>query len=235
MALTGMEFAQGALTLITVLVSVILGISIMTRFKKSQVRGLILVGLTWILLVSGYWPDAIHFILQVTSGTAIDDTLYLVLATAFYAPIHVMWLRVITELLYKDHQKTIMGFFWVEAVIYEMILVILFIINPALVGQRLGPFYAIFSDVVMFYYIFSLAVFIVTGVIFARFYLKSASSEIRRRGYFLLVAFFSFLIGITLDNFVQPITEVTLVIARLFHVTASIEFFLGFYMRKIPK
>ncbi len=234
MALTDLEFLQGALTLATVIVSVILGFSIMVRYKKGHMRELIFVGATWILLVSGYWPDAVNFILSITSNTLLPETVYLILATAFYAPIHVLWMRVITELLYKDNQKKIMKFFWIEAVAYEIILVVMFLIDPALVGQQFAgrPFYAVFSDIVLGYFLFSLAVFLITGIIFSRFYMKSTNPEIRRKGVILLVAFISFLIGIALDNFVGEPTELTILIARLIHMTASLEFYFGFALRK---
>lgn len=232
MVLSDLEFLQGILTLVTVLVSSILGISIMSRYKKTQQVELLLVGATWILIVSGYWPDAVNFISSIVFSTLIDDTLYLVLATAFYAPIHVIWMRVITELLYKEHQKKIMSFFWIEAVIYEIILVGLFLINPLLVGDREAPFYAVFSPIVMIYFLFSLILFIITGIIFSRFYLKSTSTEIHRKGYFLLAAFTCFLIGISIDDFITPVTPITLVIARLFLMIAGLEFYFGFTKTK---
>ncbi|OLS13383.1 MAG: hypothetical protein RBG13Loki_2979 [Promethearchaeota archaeon CR_4] len=204
----------------------------MSRYRANKQLELLLVGATWILVFSGYWPDAINFITCIIFNAVIDHTLYLALATAFVAPIHVMWMRVITELLWKERQEKLMKFFWIEWLIYEIILLVLFLVNPSFVGVVTGPFVAEFSYFVMVYFLFSLTLFIITGIMFARFYLKSTNKENRQKGYFLITAFISFLVGTAFDIIIIPRTEFSVAIARVFQMTAALLFYLGFTLRQ---
>ena len=105
--LTPLENLQGALTLAFVVISFLLGLIIMLRYFEYKNRQLLLVGATWIFLVSPYWPDAINFITISTMGIQIDTALYLIIATLFTAPLHVTWVIAMTDFMYKKRQKLI--------------------------------------------------------------------------------------------------------------------------------
>ncbi len=230
MALTDLEFLQGSITLAFVVISVILGISIMLRYRANKQVEFLLVGITWVFLMSGYYPDAINFVDILATNTQIPDLLYLTLATVFYPVLHVTWMQVFTELRYKEKQKTIMTVFWIESVAYEVYLVFSLVTNPAEVGIHLAPFYASFGTFVIIYFVASMALFLITGISFALFYLKSTSRENRLKGYFLLVAFVLFIVGVFIDLIFQPVTPLSLVVARVVLIIAGFEFFIGFVM-----
>ncbi len=230
MALTDLEFLQGSFTLIFVIISVILGFSIMLRYRTNKQKEFLLVGITWVFLVSGYFPDALNFVSILLTNNQIPDLLYLILATVFYPIIHVTWMKVITELRYKEKQKIIMSIFWIESVAYEAFLVFTLVTNPATVGVLVPPFVAVFGTFVEIYFFISMALFLITGISFARFYLKSTARENRLKGYFLLIALLSFIIGVLLDLIFSPPTPLTLVVARLILITSGFEFFIGFVM-----
>ena len=59
--LTTLENLQGALTLVAVLVSIVLGLSIISKYFKFKDKNLIFVGITWIGMFSPYWGDAISY------------------------------------------------------------------------------------------------------------------------------------------------------------------------------
>ncbi len=230
MTLTDLEFLQGSITLVFVIISVTLGISIMLRYRSNKQKEFLLVGITWVFLVSGYYPDAVNFVVILVTNAQIPALLYLTLATVFYPIIHVIWIKVFTELRYKDKQKTIMALFWVESVAYEVFLTFNLVADPAAVGAHLNPFYASFGTFVVIYFVFSMALFLITGTSFARFYLKSTTRENRLKGYFLLAAFISFILGVFIDLIFQPVTPLSLVVARVVLVTSGLEFFIGFVM-----
>ena len=60
--LTPFEVLYGALTMVAVIISVLLGILIALKYFKFRKIDFLLVGSTWIFLVSPYWSDAIQFI-----------------------------------------------------------------------------------------------------------------------------------------------------------------------------
>ena len=59
--------------------------------------------------------------------------------------------------------------------------------------------------------------------------IKVDDPEIKWKGKFLLIAWFSFTIGAILDA-ALPLTEITLIIVRLILISSSIEFYLGFFL-----
>ncbi len=230
MVLTELEILQGSFTFIFVIISVILGISIMIRYRTNKQKEFLLVGITWVFLVSGYLPDALNFVTILMTDTQIPELLYLILATVFYPMIHLTWMKVFTELRYKEKQKSIMIVFWIESITYEVILIFVLLTNPAMVGAHLSPFYAEYGTFVIFYDLFSMVLFLITGISFALFYLKSTLRENRLKGYFLLIAFITFIIGALLDLINYPVDPTTLVAARLILITSGFEFFIGFVM-----
>jgi hypothetical protein len=195
---------------------------------------MLLVGATWIGLISPYWPDAITFITILFLGVELDILLYLFIATFFVAPTHVTWMTAFTDFKYKDKQKLILILIFIEAILYEVILLYFFIVSPLLLGTRLGPFYYRFADFIIFYLIFSIALLLITGIIFARETIKSPDKTIKLKGIFLLIAFISFTIGTVLDSAFE-LTEVTLVIARIFVIIAAFSFYMGFVLPNFVK
>ena len=82
--LSGLEYLQGGLTLAFVLISLILGIIIISKYFNYKNRQLLLVGLTWIFLVSPYWPDAISFLMikpMVKKSDAKNNAAYAIVVT----------------------------------------------------------------------------------------------------------------------------------------------------------
>jgi hypothetical protein len=199
----------------------------MIKYINYRRRELLLVGITWILLVSPYWPDAINFIMVLWYGILLDITIYFFLANALIPLIHITWIIAFTDFLYKEKQKIILLIFTTEALIFEVFFLYYLILDPSLIGTQLAPFYVEWSEFVVFYLIFSIAVFLITGLLFARESLRSENAEVRLKGKFLVIAFVSFAIGTFIDA-MGSLTEITLVLARTFVIIGAFMFYIGF-------
>jgi hypothetical protein len=138
--LTAFQFLYGALTFIAVIISVLLGILIAFKYLKYKKIDFILVGLTWIFLVSPYWSDAIQFILTTLVGVELNPNLYYFIANAFIAPIHIIWIYAIADFLFPRQKKILVGLFSIEAIAFETVFLIVFFINPALIGDQKSYF-----------------------------------------------------------------------------------------------
>ena len=103
--LTPIEFLQGTLTFIFVLISLVLGLTIMSRYFKYKSRQFILVGISWMAVVSPYWPDAISYLLIITTGNELDTVLYIFIANAFIPLICITWGIVFTDFLYSNKKN----------------------------------------------------------------------------------------------------------------------------------
>lgn len=229
-----METLQGALTFAFVLISTILGIIIITKYFIFKKRELLLVGITWILIVSPYWPDAINFIMILMYGTLLDIIIYFFLANALIPIIHITWMIAFTDLLYKQHQKIILLIFTAEAILFEIFFIYFLIIDPSLIGTQMAPFYVEWTDFIVFYLLFSILIFLITGILFARESLKSDKKELRLKGKFLMIAFITFATGTFIDA-IGSLTEITLVLARTFVIIGAFMFYIGFTLPKFIK
>jgi len=234
MELTPLETLQGILTLIFVVVSLILGLSIMSKYTKQKNKLFLLVGTTWICLVSPYWPDAISIITILLFNFQLEESLYFFLAMAFIPLVHITWIWALTNLIFKKKGKYLLIFFSVETLIYELLFLYLLFTDVSLIGTRVAPFDVDWSYFVILYLMFSIIAFTITGLLFAQESLRAKDKEVKLKGYFLLIAFISFAVG-TFFEAIAVMNPAILVIIRIIVLSAAFEFYIGFTMPNIIK
>lgn len=217
------------MTFAFVLISTVLGVIIVLKYFKEHKRELLLVGITWILLVSPYWPDAINFVLVLMYSSLLDVVIYFFLANALIPIMHVTWIIAFSDLVIKKNKnkKLVLIIFTAEAIIFEVFFLYYLAIDPSLIGTQKGPFYVEWTDFVVFYLLFSIVIFLITGIMFARKCLEVPRKDIRLKGTFLMIAFVTFVIGTFIDA-IGSLTEITLVLARTFVIIAAFMFYIGF-------
>ena len=228
--LSTLELLQGSFTFVFVAISVILGLTIMLKYFKFKRRELLLVGFTWIALSSVYWPDAVTFLTILISGVWLGDEIYFLLANVLVAPIHITWMLAMTDFLWKNKQKLIIAIITVEAVLFEIFLLTIWVVNPDLVGTRESAFVVLWDPIIDLYLLSSIVLFLLTGILFARQSLKSDNKDIQWKGKFLIIAFILFSIGTTLDVISDTPNELAIVLARIFIISAAFAFYIGFTM-----
>jgi len=227
MDLTTLEILQGILTLIFVLISIIIGLSIISKYRLHKNRLFLLVGITWICVISPYWPDAISIITILFFNISLGEPLYFFLAIAFVPLVHITWFLAITDLIFKKYQKKIMFFMIAESIIYEIVFLYFLFTDIRLIGTQVAPFDVDWSYFIIIYLFISIIGFTITGLLFARESLRSENEEVRLKGKFLLIAFISFAIGTFFES-ATVLNEVSLVIIRIIVLTAAFEFYIGF-------
>lgn len=234
--LTGFEIFYGSFTIASVIISTFLGLIITLKYFKYKQIELLLVGLTWILLASPYWSDAIQFITVTLFRIEINSPLYFFLANAFIAPIHITWAYAFTNFLFKKQKEKIMLFFVIEALLFEITFLLTFFMNPSLIGDQKSVFVVEWAIWIQIYLLFSIGLFLITGFLFARASLKSNDSDIKLKGKFLILAFFTFTIGTVIDVIgADNPTEITILLARIFVIISSLCFYIGFTLPKFIK
>ena len=234
--LTPFEILYGALTFIAVIISVLLGILIAFKYLKYKKIDFILVGLTWIFLVSPYWSDAIQFIATTLVGVELNPNLYYFIANAFIAPIHIIWIYAIADFLFPRQKKILVSLFSIEAVTFETVFLILFFINPALIGDQKSYFVVEWAIWIQIYLLISIALFLITGFLFARQSLKAKTKDLKLKGIFLIIAFLCFTVAAIIDVIgADTPTELTIFLARTFLIISSICFYIGFIMPRFIK
>ncbi|MFX1280065.1 MAG: hypothetical protein ACFFA3_11650 [Promethearchaeota archaeon] len=231
--LSALEIFYGSFTFASVIISTILGLLIALKYREHKRVELLLVGITWILLASPYWSDAIQFLLVTIADIEMNSALYYFLANAFIAPIHITWVYTFTKLLFQQYKKELLLFFSIEAVVFEIAFLIVFFIDPNLIGDQQSVFVVEWAIWVQIYLLFSIIIFLLTGFLFARASIKSTEEDIRLKGKFLIIAFLSFTIGTIIDVVAADApTEITILLARIFVIFSSICFYIGFTLPK---
>ncbi len=167
-------------------------------------------------------------------GNLLDVVIYFFLANALIPIIHITWILAFTDFLYKEKQRIFLIIFGAEAIAFEILFLYFLFLDPSLIGTQIAPFYVEWTDFVIFYLLFSIALFLITGIMFARESLKSDNKEIRLKGKFLIIAFITFAIGTFIDA-IGNLTEVTLVLARTFVIIGAFMFYLGFTLPRFIK
>lgn len=232
--LSPFEIFYGSFTLASVVISTILGLFIALKYRKHKKIEHLLVGITWILLASPYWSDAIQFLTITIAEIELNSPLYFFLANAFIAPIHITWAYTFTNLLFKQYKKQLLIFFIVESAMFEIVFLVVFFIDPYLIGAQQSAFVVEWAIWVQFYLLFSIILFLITGFLFARASLKSPKDEIKLKGKFLILAFLTFAIGTFIDVIAaENPTEITILLARIFVIFSSVCFYIGFTLPKI--
>jgi hypothetical protein len=234
--LTPLEIFYGSFTLAFVIISTILGLFIALKYIKFRKLEFLAVGITWILLASPYWSDAVQFILVMIFDRQLNSSLYFFLANAFIAPIHITWIYALTNLLFKKQKQKLLIFFGVEAYLFETFFLTIFFLNPNLIGDQKSVFVAEWAIWIQIYLLISIALFLVTGFLFARVSLKSENPEIKLKGRFLMIAFVTFTVGTVIDVIAaESPSGVTIFSARSFIIISAICFYIGYTMPKFIK
>ncbi len=224
--LTQLEFLQGIFTLIFVSIAIILGSKISLKYFKLKRRELYLVGLTLILMITPYVYTVIDFLTILLTGVSAPvEIIYLGIALVAFASL--TWLILITDLLYKEKQKIILGLIIVQLVVFEIFLIYAILVQPTLILIPYGSRYYREAPILIYYYIVSMLIFLISGFFFARGTLKSDNKEVQLKGRFILIALITYVIGAILDIAFEA-TAFTETLARLVQISSFTEFYIGF-------
>ncbi|TXT64924.1 MAG: conserved membrane protein of unknown function [Promethearchaeota archaeon] len=227
--LTSLQIFNGFFTLIFVLISFIIGLRILLKYFSLKKKVYITVGLTLIFLSSPWWGRSLSFFSILLFGYAFDPPLYVFLMNFFVAFIIVSWIYSFADLIYPDSKNKIFIPYFIISVVYEVVFIILFLLDYEFIGQYEGSYFD-FSrkPFTLIFALFVLGSALITGFIFAK---KSVSSEkpvTRWRGRFLLLAILIFTASVALDLFVfDPNYRF---IIRIFLIISSICYYLGFFL-----
>ena len=234
MELELVEYLQGVFTLIFVVITLIVGIRIASKYLVFKRRVFILIGISWPGMIIGWIPDAITFLMIIFLDTPLSEEAYLIIALAFY-PIFVLCFFIgFMDILETKREKLYLIVFVFLGILYEIIFLYLFLSPTEAVGTFEGPFlveYHLFIDIFLIIWIMS--VFVI-GLSFVRQSLKSKEPEVKLKGKLLLIAFITIIVGAMMDVII-PQTLITVVIVRLILASSSILFYIGFILPEWTK
>ncbi len=230
MALTPIEILHSSFSLVAVLISILIGLIIISKYFKIRQRNILLIGIFWTGLTFPWLPTVITFIMMLTVGYGLTVEGFILIGIMILPITVLCGLTAFTSLLgiRKPKRRVILLSVLVFNLIFEG-LIFYFLFTDVSVIATLEDVliieWSVFSQI---YFIINLVLFLVTGILFSRKSLQSESREIRFKGKLLMAAFISFTIGTVLD-FAIP-NPLTYIVARLILLSSSIEFYIGFLL-----
>ena len=248
MTLEVVDYILGGLSLTFVIISAIIGISIILKYPKYKSRLYLLIGITWLGLATPWIPDSMSLLTNIFFQKSLPINMYLIIGNTFLPIALICWIIAITDMLGKKEQMLAVSLTIIFGVAFELIFFILFYINYpnlALLGvwDPLRPFsidYGIFLTISL---LIIVLIMLVTGLKFTQQSVRSENEEIRLKVKLLRVAFIMFTIAATLEKAVRsillglvfddpttPLLSVMIVVVRVLLIISAFAFYGGFLL-----
>jgi len=248
------DILQGSLSLIFVLISFIIGISIISKYGKIKNRLYLLVGLCWLTLSTLWLPEAISFLMSLSIQQTLAKEWYFIIGNAFVPVALICWVIAYTDMINKEKQKIAVALILIFSIVFEGLFFYFFFLGIDFIGEinPLRPFSADLEYFLIILLSISFLIFFVSGLKFAGKSIRSENKEVRLKGKLLQFAFVAFTIAALLEKtarsiligpiFADPtilLLSVMLVVVRLLLISSTIAFYGGFllprWMKKIFK
>ena len=234
MVLSPIDFLNGLFSLIFVSVTVVIGLIIASKYFKIKKRVFLLVGLGWAMICSPWWPSSISFLCVLFTGKGLEPVMYFFIGNVVMILALVLYLTGVTDMIYKQKQKIIIGIVVILGIIYNLYFYYNLMTDPNEIGVLEGYFdvtYVRFVSIYLFCYMITAVSF---TILLARQSRKSDQPDIRLKGTLLIIAITLYFIGAIFDALIV-LTEITLIITRSILISSSILFYLGFLMPEFLK
>ena len=242
------DILQGSLSLIYVLISFIIGFTIISKYGKYKNRLYILVGLCWLMLSTLWLPEAVSFLMSLFIQQTLAVDWYFIIGNAFVPVALFCWIFAYTDMINHQKQKQALALIVVFIIAFEGVFFYQFFLDINLIGviNPLRPFSADLGYFLTILLFISFLILFVTGFRFARRSVRSENKEVRLKGKLLEFAFIAFtiaallektarslLIGTVFDESnptIMLLLSVMLVVVRVLLIASSIAFYGGFLL-----
>lgn len=233
--LTPLDILNGSLSIFQVIIYLIIGISLISKYSKYKSRPLLFMGITMILLTEVWFTHGLALILVLTTGSGLSPQTFFIISYTLVPWAMVCWMIVITELMYKELQKGILSIYVIFGIIFEILFFTILFIDYRLIGELYTPVEVHNSSLMTGYLLIILINVFITGFLFFRESKKSNDPEIRLKGSLFVAGSTLFVVASILDTF--ALNFVVLIIVRIVFIFSGIAvygaFLLPDWMKKL--
>jgi len=238
LALQLVDYLQGSFSLVFVLISLIIGLTILSKYSKYKSRLYILVGISWIGVANPWFPDSISFIMYLIFQEFLPREWYFIIGNCFIPIALLSWLTAFTDMISKKKQKLVITLTIILSIAFEVMFFYLFFTDINAIGVMVRPFTVNFGDFILIYLVIVILVMFITGIVFSQKSVKSKDKEVRVKGKLLRAAFITFTIAAVFDSLLgtifedptDPLLAIMVVIVRVLLIISAIEFYGGFLL-----
>ncbi|MFW9988026.1 MAG: hypothetical protein ACFFC3_05165 [Candidatus Odinarchaeota archaeon] len=228
------NFLKGSFSLIWVMIAVFIGIRIIIKAISLKRKDLVAVGVTWVLMTSGWWGVSTQFITYGFFDYKLTDAQYLAYGNLILPFTMMIWMYAFVLIMDLKRGNILV----IAYIIFNTIWLIIVIIalttdNIDLIGtvepEGFDSQHSFVSDIFIYTVVAS---FLITGIIFSIRSIRIGDPEIKLKAYFLLIAWILFTIGAYMDTGLGNPTELSLVLVRLILILSAIFYYLGWFLPK---
>ncbi len=242
MTLELVDILQGSFSLIFVVISLIIGITILSKYSQHKSRLYILVGLSWIGIANPYFPDSISFVMNMLFQQSLPVEWYLIIGNVFIPLALLCWLIAYTDMINKKRQPLVVALTIIFSILFEIAFFFFFFTDITQIGVIVPsrPFTVEFGLFITIYLLLVILILLITGVKFAQKSIRSKEKDVRLKGKLLRAAFITFTIAAILDSLLgtlfgnptDPLLAIMVVVVRLLLISSALEFYGGFILPK---
>ncbi|MFX1257166.1 MAG: hypothetical protein ACFFAN_04875 [Promethearchaeota archaeon] len=229
--LTELEIVHGSTSLIFSIVGIIIGLTIAYKGYKSQQEEILAVGISVAFSRVTLLPAGISFITFIFFDFILPDTLYFFITYGITGCAIIPWMYAMTKFLFPQHLKKVLLIYIAIHIFFEILLITLLIVNPAMVATKEG-FFNLNSGIIMsIFVIYSTISVLYTMFWFIRDCLKSKNLNTKWRGRFLLMSTLIVAFGIVTDS-AFSLNAILLLVVRLILLVGVVINYLGWLLPK---
>ena len=227
--LTQLEIYQGILSLTIAIIGILISLRIISKYFQFKRKELLGVAFAILLLSISWTSSGISFLLFISSGVLLNDTLYIFIAYGLILFASLFMMYAIVSLVYPDSMKKIVLTFFGVCIIFEIIFLYLLFTNSLAVGEKTGKFDVEARGISVLMVIIALIISLITRILIIKSLIKSDNKKVIWKGRFLLIEFILLVIMAFFD-ILFSLTLTTLIIARIIIVCRFIFVYLGWLL-----
>ena len=234
MELTPFDIFNVILQLIFSVISIIVGLILISKYPKSKNKTFIYVGIVWIGISLPWFGSVINALIFLLAGATLDPRLRLFIIVGLLPITVFIWFIAFTDLAYKDKQKIILIIIALFGTIFEIVFFYFLFTDLSKIAELHSPIHVEYTLFTQIYLFVVLVISLVTGIIFGLRTMQSEEPEYKLRGKLLIIAFISFVAASISDSIYTP-DYLILLITRIVLISSAIEFYCAFALPKWMK
>lgn len=227
--LTQFEIIQGFVGIVNLVITIFVGLKILSKYFSHKKVELFTVGLMMIFVTSAWWGSAFAFIFYVLFDYELSDVAYIFISYGLVTITSIFWLYSFGYLVYPKSKWKITGAWLAICIVYTIFFMYFLFTNPSLLAIRVTRFDSETQTFVSLFVLLSLLTSLITQYIFFKRSTVSNDNKVIWKGRLIFLGFILFLIGGILDSVVQ-LNPLTLLLTRMLLVASSIISYFGWIM-----
>ncbi|MFX1257572.1 MAG: hypothetical protein ACFFAN_06930 [Promethearchaeota archaeon] len=230
MELTFLDYFNGILTLLVVLIEVIVWALMFNKYIRYHQKIILIMAFTLLIATTPYIAQSISFLLILITGEGLSPHLYFLIGIGIVPIAGLLAFYGITELVYQEKQKLVLSLFSIYLSIYYVIFFYFWFTDVSLIGTLDPvPINADFTPIISIFMAILIFIVPIPGIMFYKETRKAATKEIRLKGTLYLTSSIPFVAATFLSGLFS-LTAITLLIARLLLFLSQIFVYFAFAM-----